>query len=297
MDMFNIDSIRPLSQFSYGFKRSNSSSGNGWEASLLQDKTAVGTFIEHEDTTLTGIMEIAEDWESLEAEFKEFREVRPEYIVGKHLPINEMSVEAAVNAYERLLLGVAFLRAEKRKVATEEGIIASAMKCINWLRSTDFYEAPASARYHEAEPAGLLYHTLKVVNAITDFWSSSPFSHIVNIEDAVLCALVHDWCKINMYEKYMRNVKNEETGRWEAQPAYRYKEETIPLGHGEKSAYLARQFFKLSLNEELAIVHHMQKWAAEDDYHQNALTQANKINPLNLMLAFADCVAITNYYN
>ena len=54
----------------------------------------------------------------------------------------------------------------------------------------------------------------------------------VDITSAVLVALVHDWCKIDFYESYMKNVKDEETGQWNKVLAYKYSGSKLPFGHG-----------------------------------------------------------------
>ena len=118
--------------------------------------------------------------------------------------------------------------------------------CIrSFLEKSDFYTAPASTIYHESMPSGLLYHTLKVVNKIQQLKSVESFRS-VRIEDAVLVALVHDWCNIGLYEMYMKNQKNEETGQWEKVPAYKRKDFLLPMGHGAASMWQASKCFKLS---------------------------------------------------
>lgn len=213
------------------------------------------------------------------------------------VPINILSPEDAIVRYEELLLQCSVLRAQRSSgLLTLESpafhqAIDAAFRCIVWLEQSDFFSAPASAHYHDAQPYGLLFHTLEVVNQIIDLCNCKAFSK-VDRDIAVFMALVHDWCKIGIYEPYNRNVKNEETGQWEKKIAYNYKDSRWPLGHGETSAFLARKFFRLSFEEELAIVHHMGAWAAQDSYHINALSQANAMCPHCLMLQTADALAL-----
>ena len=41
-----------------------------------------------------------------------------------------------------------------------------AAELLAWLESTDFFEAPASTKYHGAYPGGLLEHSLNVCREI-----------------------------------------------------------------------------------------------------------------------------------
>lgn len=166
---------------------------------------------------------------------------------------------------------------------------------IKWLKASDFYTAPASTRFHESCPSGLLYHTLKVVYHIRELTQLEPF-HNVDLHEAMFVALVHDWCKIGLYEPYQRNVKNEQTGQWESVTAYRFREQKEPFGfgHGTTSMWLVSQFVRLNLQESLAIRWHMGEYNVADN-EMNDLHAANERYPLVFLLQFADRLAITCY--
>ena len=75
-------------------------------------------------------------------------------------------------------------------------------------------------------------------------------------ETYAIVALLHDLCKANFYKKGTRNVKNDETGKWEKVPSYSV-EDMFPYGHGEKSVFLIERFMKLKVEEAVAIRWHM----------------------------------------
>lgn len=75
-------------------------------------------------------------------------------------------------------------------------------------------------------------------------------------ETLAVCGLLHDLCKVNFYKVSARNVKNEETGKWEKVPFYQV-EDQFPFGHGEKSVWLIERFLRLSTEEAAAIRWHM----------------------------------------
>ena len=92
----------------------------------------------------------------------------------------------------------------------------------------------------------------------------------------------------------MRNVKNEQTGKWEQVPSYRRKGTGIPLGHGVASAYVANSFFKLSLEEWLAIRWHMGEYMCTNG-ESSELQDSIDNYPLVLLIQFADRLACVNY--
>ena len=74
--------------------------------------------------------------------------------------IETTNTNAAI--YEKLIVGCLLLQYDDESKALKIAKIF-----LDWLRETDFYTAPGSTRFHDAEPEGLLKHSLRVVdNAI-----------------------------------------------------------------------------------------------------------------------------------
>lgn len=212
--------------------------------------------------------------------------------LGNKCEIYGSTIDYCKDFYEGLLREVLEERA-KEAGQDPNNHLSYIQNCIDWVRSTDFYDAPASTRFHESFPHGLLYHTLKVYNEVIDFLSLPKFQS-VSLSSATLVALCHDWCKINLYEKYLKNVKDEETGQWVKEAAYRFKQIDHPFGHGVASMYMAMKLFKLSEEEALAIRWHQGKWHVDDAY-QNDFQEANETYPLVHLIQFADQLAIVQY--
>ena len=164
---------------------------------------------------------------------------------------------------------------------------------INWVESTTFYEDPASTIYHEAWPSGLLYHTLRVYNKMCELADIPTFSSIDRASASLVC-LCHDWCKIGLYEKYKRNVKNESTGVWEKVDSYKRGNFPHPLGHGVASAYMAMKMFRLTEEEFAAIRWHMSMFNVSSN-EINEYQQACEDYPLVHLVQFADQLSIVNY--
>jgi hypothetical protein len=91
------------------------------------------------------------------------------------------------------------------------------------LDQVDFFNKPASTQYMGAYPGGLCEHALKVAHEL-GVLCNAYFPGRYTEEDVIKVALFKDIYKASMYEAYMKNVKNDETGQWETVPAYKTRE-------------------------------------------------------------------------
>lgn len=133
---------------------------------------------------------------------------------------------------------------------------------MDWAKASDFYTAPASTRYHGSYPGGLLQHSLNVYDELKRVLMAYPEIECSE-ESAIICALFHDFCKINYYASEKRNRKNE-FGQWESYDAYKVDEKFCFGGHGSKSVFLIQHFIKLTPEEAVAINCHMGAFADEN---------------------------------
>lgn len=218
-------------------------------------------------------------------------QVRPERKVGKKVEIAGKNMEELIEEYEELFIG-AYIMQTKKPVTREFNMFARAL---DWLRETDFYTAPASTQYHDSFPGGLLVHTLRVYNQVVDLLQLPAF-RTVNVEEITIAALVHDWCKIKFYEMYQKNVKDDETGKWHQEPAYRVNQKGIPLGHGTTSLFLASRVIVLTPEQALAIRWHMSRYNVCDK-EENEFQNAVNDYPMVYMLQIADQLACNPYAN
>jgi hypothetical protein len=158
---------------------------------------------------------------------------------------------------------------------------------------SDFFTAPASARFHGSYEGGLLEHSLNVYHCLTDYLSRERVQKVYGLEcsdeSAAVVALLHDVCKINFYRVDYRNAKND-AGVWEKVP-YFAVDDKLPYGHGEKSVYIVSGFMKLTRPEAFAIRYHMGFSGIED---KNAIGASFEQYPLAFALATADMEA--TYY-
>ena len=222
-------------------------------------------------------------------QFKLWR-TRPERAIGKKVKVVGETLESLIDKYEELLFGSLI---SVSKASVDASIIQRFGSALEWLRTTDFYTAPASSKYHDSFRGGLLTHTLNVYNKMLELIEIDSFS-TVDIAEATLACLTHDWCKIRYYEMYLKNVKDEQTGQWTKQEAYTVNQTGAPLGHGTTSMFLASRFIHLPLDLALAIRWHMGRWHTSEN-EENELQLANSRYPLVYLVQFADQLACTEY--
>lgn len=150
-------------------------------------------------------------------------------------------------------------------------------RLVQQLENSDFFEAPASTKYHYAFAGGLCAHCLNVydtlVDLVEDFYPLTTLDGTVleaPSEDSIkIVSLFHDFDKMNKYTKYFRNekvysatgTKYDEMGKfdWVSVPGYKHKEdnEVFTLGsHGANSVYMTETFVPLSAEEHCAILNH-----------------------------------------
>lgn len=133
-------------------------------------------------------------------------------------------------------------------------------------KSSDFFTAPASQRFHGSHAGGLAEHSVNVYECLRDYLARERVRDVYKFcyddETIAVAALLHDICKINCYKPGSRNVKDK-NGVWQAVPTYDY-DDKMPYGHGEKSVYIISGFMRLTREESFAIRYHMGFSGIED---------------------------------
>ncbi len=164
--------------------------------------------------------------------------------MGKNMKNKEINIDMAKNKDR-------FVEIYQNNIKRE-----GSKEFLDYLLTTDFFEAPASSKFHSAVEGGLCFHSLNVYDRFVkkmkdEFGDESPLSD----ESIALIALLHDVCKVNCYKVDYRNVKKD--GEWIKVPYFAYNDDSLPYGHGEKSVYMISGFMRLSREESMAINWHM----------------------------------------
>ena len=158
--------------------------------------------------------------------------------------------------------------------------------------SSDFFTAPASARFHSSYEGGLVDHSINVYECLKSYLESDrakEFGFEYSDESIAIVSLLHDLCKVNVYKKGFRNVKDEK-GAWQRVDTFEF-DDKLPYGHGEKSVYIISGYMKLTREEAFAIRYHMGYSSTEDPRN---ISTAFEMFPLAFALSTADSEA-TSY--
>lgn len=179
-------------------------------------------------------------------------------------------------------------------------------KLIDYLETSDFFDAPASTKFHSSVPGGLAKHSYNVYECLSrkaaePFWKEALKEP--SEETIILVSILHDLCKTNFYKQDWKNqktydpqkvaaaaphqIKHDTAGHfiWETVPTY-VVEDKIPYGHGEKSVMMIEQYIKLLPEEKYAIRWHM--GYSEPTSNWGYLNLAFDMFPLVLALHEAD---------
>ncbi|HJB57261.1 MAG TPA: hydrolase [Candidatus Flavonifractor intestinipullorum] len=155
---------------------------------------------------------------------------------------------------------------------------------------SDFFTAPASAKFHGAYAGGLCEHSVNVYHCLRDYLERDRVRELYGLEypeeSVALVSLLHDVCKTGCYKPGSRNVKGPD-GKWQSVPTFFY-EDSLPYGHGEKSVYILSGFLRLTREEAMAIRWHM-GFSGEED--KRLVGQALEQFPLAFALSVADMEA------
>lgn len=194
-----------------------------------------------------------------------------------------------------------FLRIYNSKIKRD-----GSKELLDWLLKSDFFEAPASTKYHLNEPGGLCQHSINVYERLKMFLGSEYGDDCPYDEETIaIVSLLHDTCKAGYYQMSWKNqktydhdkvasapsylVKHDAAGDfiWETVPSYIVDEKLI-FGHGEKSVFIIMNCMNLTIEEAQAIRYHMGPFIEKEakDY-----SNACQRNPLVFFLHMADSAA------
>ena len=190
---------------------------------------------------------------------------------------------------------ISLLREIKREGANIEGLIVK-------LESSDFFTAPASAKYHNAYKGGLADHVINVYYNLKSLVERKHLQDVISEESIIICGILHDMSKINMYEPAVRNKKvysdtgskYDELGKfdWVAERKWGLVDEHERFmygNHEENSEFMIRYYIPLTLQESIAILHH--HGGKSYDSTQQNISLIMSENPLLTLLHAADMIS------
>lgn len=161
---------------------------------------------------------------------------------------------------------------------------------LSWLEESDFFQAPASTRFHGCHEGGLCEHSVHVWEELVRLLRAYPEIKTTGTTVAII-SLLHDLCKVGVYKPELKSRKTGRTQRngkpeWEDYIGYSFDEDFCYGGHGSKSVYLVQKFIPLTEEEAVAINCHM--GFADRSPNDYSLGGAYEQFPLAWLLHVAD---------
>jgi HD superfamily phosphohydrolase YqeK len=137
------------------------------------------------------------------------------------------------------------------------------------LKELDFFNKPASVKYHGQNTGDLFHHSIDVAQSLVDLtrkldlkWERASSPYIVG--------LFHDLCKCDNYISTDYVVGTIETDGKTAETVtkkeWNYNDKMILNGHGEKSVIMVQKFYKLTDEEIACIRWHMGAFDEKDNW-------------------------------
>ncbi len=125
---------------------------------------------------------------------------------------------------------------------------------ISYLETSDFFTAPATTQYFYFYRGGLVDYIINVYTNLVRLVKAYPDTYS---EDTLkIVSLFHALYKVDYYESYLRNVKDE-YGNWVQEENFRVKENRYTLNsYGVNSFMILSQFIPLTEEEIAAIMNH-----------------------------------------
>ena len=147
-----------------------------------------------------------------------------------------------------------------------------------WLDTTDARTAPSSIRHGLNKEGGWVEHQInvldKLIKVVGVYYNNDIPSDLK--PSMVKVALLHDLYKLNRYEKFLRNVKDE-NGQWVQVEDYKVKENFEQfINNNFTSVVIANRFFKLSDAEMEAIYYSTpsDSFRSADDFNVGGLADS-----------------------
>lgn len=127
------------------------------------------------------------------------------------------------------------------------------------LRDRGFFDAPASTKYHGAYPGGLFDHSMNVTRHLVKLTENMELNWY-RPESPWVIGFFHDLCKMDQYQRYSELTKEGVI------LTYKYRDDTLYKGHGDKSVMLLSTFGRLTEEEVACIRYHMGAFTEKEQW-------------------------------
>ncbi len=155
-----------------------------------------------------------------------------------------------------------------------------------YLDAIDYFNKPATVQYFKAYPGGLCEYALDLYYELAQL-ANAYCPNKYSKTDIVKVALFKDLYRAELYESFLKNVKNETSGQWEVQSAFRYKEQRPTFGDIGFSSYMIAKRFITFTDEQIEAI---TQSAVKNDYAGD-IHQIMRAYPLLTLTKMADIAA------
>jgi putative nucleotidyltransferase with HDIG domain len=151
----------------------------------------------------------------------------------------------------------------------------------NYLKTTDYFEAPGSSQYHCSKEGGLLEHSINVTELMLKL-NDLPEFRVADVESIIICGLFHDLGKSTYFKKpnYLPNILK--SGEISKAKPYEHNADRLNIPHQVASIHILSQYIYLTEEETFAILYHNGLYTPDGRAIQGHETK------LMLLLHFAD---------
>lgn len=153
-----------------------------------------------------------------------------------------------------------------------------------YLKSTDFFTAPASHKYHHSYEGGLLEHCIEVYKYVADLNKLFPEVELTP-EIRFILAFGHDLSKTNYYVEEEKNLKIH--GEWKSVKTYAVNDK-LKLTHEVGSIHLLKNLVDIDLQIERAILCHHGAW---NETTKNLFSESSAKDDYTFILHTADMIS------
>jgi hypothetical protein len=106
-----------------------------------------------------------------------------------------------------------------------------------YLDAVDYFNKPASHQYFKAYAGGLCQYALDLYFELCQL-VNAYFPGKYTEVDVIKVALFRDLYRAELYESYLKSVKNDSTGAWDQVPAFKYSEHRSTFGDLNFNSYM-----------------------------------------------------------
>ena len=155
-----------------------------------------------------------------------------------------------------------------------------------YFEAIDYFTKPLASSGPKDYPGSLCEHALNVYYELCQLVNAYVPGRYTEL-DVIKVALFKDMYRAELYEGYLKNVKDEASNNWVSVPAWRYSETRPTFGDLGFNAYMIAKHFVEFTDEQVEAI---TQWATKENYGGD-IHEIFKSFPLLTLTKMADLAA------